>query len=191
MVQIIIIISSVKLNHYSLWSLACKNVFVRLTSGGFMEENMASEGNMPLEGKFKEFGKKGLAPLVDLVHRYQGDITPYLSAIDVGIQGAIDALRNAEGEQAEATHQSVAQWFTEAQTWFGGAKEKLSSKSPSDLLNFLETEARQRPAVMFASSYVVGLVVGRLGRHLARLGTKVASSATASAPESSEAPQFH
>lgn len=159
-----------------------------------MEENMASEGNMPLEGKFKEFGKKGLAPLVDLVHRYQGDITPYLSAIDIGIQGAIDALKNAEGEQGQATHQSVAQWFTDAQSWFGGAKEKLASKSSSDLLNFLETEARQRPAVMFASSYVVGLVVGRLGRHLARLTTKTAASASTSsspAPESSEAPQFH
>ena len=150
-----------------------------------MEENMASEGNMPLEGRFKDLGKKSLAPLVDLVHRYQGDITPYMSAIDVGIQGAINALRDVQGEEGSTVNQSVAQWFTDAQSWFGGAKEKLASKSSTDLLNFLETEARQRPAVMFASSYVIGLVVGRLGRHLTRLHTKTSSTS------SSETPQFH
>lgn len=137
------------------------------------------EGNMPLNpgedtsrsGRYKEYGKKSLAPLIDLVHRYKGDVNPYVEAIGRAMRAASESLA---ANQTEAD-KTVAGWFNEAQNWFEGVKGKLESKNPSDLLNYLEAEAKNKPGVMFATSYMVGLVFGRLGRHAVRLKTKNAS----------------
>lgn len=123
-------------------------------------------GNMPL--KYKEYGKKSLAPLIDLVHRYKGDVNPYVESIGRALAAASDSLA---ANQTEAD-KTVAGWFNDARNWFDGVKAKLESKSPSDLLNYLEAEAKNKPGVMFATSYMVGLVFGRLGRHAVRMKSK-------------------
>jgi hypothetical protein len=150
------------------------------------------------ESKFREYGKKSMAPLVDLLNKYQGDITPYFNAVGKGLQGAVDALSTPSsnlqnvasnagdalggaiggsvGEEISSSTTSssseadiaVAGWFREAANWFNGAREKISSGNTKDLLNFVEAEGRRSPGLLFSSSYVAGLVLGRMGRHMGR-----------------------
>jgi hypothetical protein len=119
------------------------------------------------EDKLKEYGKKSLAPFVDLLHRYKDGANPYMQAIGKGLQGAVDALNSSEvgGEQAEKV---VAGWFREAHQWFDGAKEKFSMDDPKDFLNYLEEQSQKNPGIMFSASYIVGMVFGRVGRQLGK-----------------------
>jgi hypothetical protein len=117
------------------------------------------------ESKLKEYGKKSLAPLTDLVHKYKGDINPYVAAIGKGLQGAINALNEGEANDAE---RKIGQWFQEANEWFNGVKGKLEATEAKDLLNYLEEEAKKSPGLMFSVSYVAGLAIGRVGRQLGR-----------------------
>ncbi len=150
----------------------------------FGQNQNLGTGNMPLDEagestssrNYKEYGKKSLAPLIDLVHRYKGDVNPYVDAIGRALKGAADSLSGTDTD----ADKTVAGWFNEAQTWFDGVKEKLESKEPSDLLNFLEAEAKSKPGVMFATSYMVGMVFGRLGRHAVRMKTQSGSNVTSS-----------
>ncbi len=151
-------------------------------------------GNSPLKGmsnpvgktKLKQYGKKSLAPLVDLLHRYKDQINPYMDALDKGLQGACNSFNASKPATSttqpmssskpatsspsnSAAEKVVSGWFTEAADWFKGARTKMSTEDPKDLLNYLEEEARNRPGLMFATSYVAGLVFGRLGRHIGRI----------------------
>ena len=142
----------------------------------FEQDRNLETGNMPLDEaakskpqiNYKEYGKKSLAPLIDLVHRYKGDVNPYVDAISKGLRGAADSVA-AGNSDADKT---VAGWFNEAGAWFDGVRSKLESNKPADLLNFLEAEAKNKPGVMFATSYMVGILFGRLGRHAKRLKSK-------------------
>lgn len=161
-----------------------------------------TQGNSPLnlkdpsspigKTKLKQYGKKSLAPLVDLLHRYKDQINPYMEALDKGLQGACSSfnssadnsvnssinssistpnasrIMNAKPQSNEA-EKVVSGWFREASDWFQGARDKMSTEDPKDLLNYLEEQAKRSPGLMFATSYVAGLVFGRLGRHIGRI----------------------
>lgn len=138
----------------------------------FSGDELSQEGNLPQaepqsSSKLKEYGKKSLSPFVDLIRQYKGDIGPYISALSKGLQAASDAFETPQ-EKSEP-EQVVSGWFREVNNWFTGAREKIESSNEEDFLRFLEEEARARPAVMFSSSYIAGLLFGRMGRHLARL----------------------
>lgn len=148
-----------------------------------IDENIGPEkGNVP--HKYKEYGKKSLAPLVDLLHRYKGDIDPYVAALSKGLDGAINSFKEAAAEtpgldkRAQDAERAVQGWFRDASEWFNGAKQRLQSENPKELLNYLEEQGRKRPAVLFASSYVVGMIVGRLGRHVVRIKQSSTASST-------------
>ncbi len=151
--------------------------------------NEANESNTG--SKFRDYGKKSLAPLIDLVSKYKGDINPYFAAIGKGLSGAVSAL---EGNSATSTEMNsegmagmsgvsgssasgseadrvVAGWFRDASNWFTGAQSKIESGNGRELLSYIEAEAAKRPGLMFSTSYVVGLFFGRLGRHLGRSRT--------------------
>ena len=175
-----------------------------------------SQGSSPLKDKIasspigktklKQYGKKSLTPLVDLLHKYKDQINPYMLALDKGLEGACNSFSSSSSSsfstsQQESTtpnwksspdgtskstpsmsssvsqsnpeaEQIVAGWFREATDWFKGARDKMSTEDPKDLLNYLEEQAKARPGLMFATSYVAGLVFGRLGRHIGRIKTK-------------------
>jgi hypothetical protein len=139
-------------------------------NGPGIEENSSDNlreeksGFEETESKFKQYGKKSLAPLISLMHKYKSEVDPYFSAIDKGLNGAI----NAFGEEQNEAEKSVSKWFQEASHWVSGAKEKFQSSSPKELLQFLEEEARKHPGLMFSSSYIAGMAFGRLGRHFGR-----------------------
>lgn len=141
-------------------------------TGEFKEGTNSSEGNMPLNDnpttphQVKDYGKKSLGPLIDLVHRYQDDINPYLNALSKGLEAAAGTLNQSESSEAE---RMIGNWFSEADNWFKGVQEKIKSTNKKDFMNFLEEEARLRPGIMFSSSYVAGLILGRMGKHMNRL----------------------
>lgn len=159
--------------------------------------NSKSKSNPIGKTKLKQYGKKSLAPMVDLLHRYKDQINPYMQALDKGLQAACDSFSSSQEQvQAQAQAQSssfqgargskasgsnsdaervVEGWFREAHDWFNGAREKMSTENPRDLLDYLEEQARDKPGLMFATSYVAGLVFGRLGRHIGRIKAKNAS----------------
>ena len=117
--------------------------------------------------QLQEYGKKSLTPFVDLIHQYRNDITPYLAALGKGLQAACDSFQ--ESEQMPEADRVVSGWFSEMNRWFVGAREKINSSDEKDFLRFLEEEARAHPAAMFSSSYIAGLLFGRMGRHMVRM----------------------
>lgn len=119
--------------------------------------------------KLKEYGKKAYAPLVDVVSKYQDEIVPYISALAKGLQGGVDSLNR---EDSSAADKYVSQFFKDAADGLNKACEKLEAKDYNALSSFLTEQAENRPSVMFGTSYVAGLFLGRLGRHLARQKTK-------------------
>jgi len=135
----------------------------------------SSEGTSPLnpksknspigKTKLKQYGKKSLAPLVDLLHKYKDQVNPYVESINKGLQGASSSL----AESTTDSDRAVYGWFNDATNWFNGARDKLNNEDPKELLNYLEEQAKERPGLMFATSYVTGLVFGRLGRHMGRI----------------------
>lgn len=146
-----------------------------------------SEGNIPLNeayeetlsvlsvNKLKKYGKKSLSPLIELAHKYQDDITPYFDAISKGLQGGVDSLSRPTDERGGdvqvntkiiEAEKVVAGWFKEAVDGLNGARTKLSGSGPQEIMDYIETQASKHPGVMFSSSYLVGLFIGRIGRHI-------------------------
>ena len=115
----------------------------------------------------REYGKKSLAPFVNLIHQYQNDIGPYLAALSKGLQAACDSFQ--ESEQMPEADRVVSGWFSEINRWFLGAREKINTGDQKEFLRFLEEEAKAHPAAMFSSSYIAGLLFGRMGRHMVRM----------------------
>jgi hypothetical protein len=124
--------------------------------------------------RLKDYGEQGLSPFIELLHKYQGNLDPYLTAISKGLQGAQSALST---EQATPQEKTVHHWFEQASQWFSDFQNNLSVKSPREVLHYVEDQARKNPGLMFSVSYVGGLFMGRLGR---QIGKKIKQSKTSS-----------
>lgn len=127
-----------------------------------------SEANRLTGGqKIKEYGKQAYRPIVEVVHKYQDEITPFISALVKGLQGGVSALSQDNASTADKT---VAGWFREAADGLEEARNKVESQDLNQLVSFVEDQARKRPSLMFSSSYITGLFFGRIGRHIGRKG---------------------
>ena len=147
------------------------------------EQKTASSDRMSM---MKGFGRKGLAPILEVFTKHQGDLNPYVQSIDKAFSAAITALNSESATEAD---RAVGSWVTQASTWMMSASDRLKSTNPKDLLNFLEEEARTRPGLMFSVSYVAGLLFGRVGRHV---GSQMARSDLTSSPkEFQDSPNIH
>lgn len=120
--------------------------------------------------KLKEYGMKAYGPIIDVVYKYQDEFTPYLNALVKGLQGGVERL-SAEG--ASDAERYVSRFFQEASQSIEGIGQKLASKDVNSIKEFLQEQGRVRPSVMFSSSYIAGLLFGRLGRHI--IGRKTAA----------------
>jgi hypothetical protein len=121
--------------------------------------------NGPLSAnKLKEYGKKAYAPLVDLVFNYQDEFTPYLQALNKGLQAGYKTLSQESSTEAE---KYVGHFFQEAADACQIACDKIEAKDFEALTQFVSQQSEKRPGVMFGTSYIAGLIFGRLGRHLA------------------------
>lgn len=142
----------------------------------FTNQAGVDESNMPhgegveadLKSRFADYGKKSLMPLVDLLSRYKGDISPYSSSILRAFDGAIQALEN--NEENESANQRVLGWVRDAREWVNGSTDKLQNGSAKDFITYLEREAERNPGLMFSASYVVGMLFGRVGRYVGHMG---------------------
>ncbi len=121
--------------------------------------------------KLKEYGMKAYGPIIDVVYKYQDEFTPYFNALIKGLQGGVERLN---GEGANEAEKYVSRFFQEASQSLEGISQKLSSKDINSIKEFLQEQGRARPSIMFSSSYVAGLLFGRLGRHI--IGHKSASA---------------
>lgn len=135
----------------------------------FDEANASSTDNIrekiPLD-KLKGYGKKGLGPFINVLHKYQTEFTPYFSSLSKGLKGGADSLRDEKSSEAQ---KQVSQWFLNAADWFSQAQEKLESKDKNEIMNFFEEQSKQRPELMFSSSYIAGLFFGRFGRQIGKM----------------------
>ncbi|MFP5385532.1 MAG: hypothetical protein ACLGHN_05595 [Bacteriovoracia bacterium] len=131
--------------------------------------------------KLKEYGKKAYSPLINVVFKYQDEITPYLNALSKGLHAGVDAL-NKEGSNDQERY--VSRFFREAADGIGQACEKLQSHDVKAFTTYLSDMADKKPSIMFSTSYIAGLFFGRLGRHMVR--TKGGSGKTIS----NEPPSF-
>ena len=132
---------------------------------------------VPVE-KLKDYGKKGLGPFIDVLHKYQGEFSPYFTSLTKGLRGGADALNEDNSSDAQ---RQVSRWFREAADLFSQAQEKLQSKDRNEIMNFFEEQSRQKPGFMFSSSYIAGLFFGRFGRQVGKIkfkGSEESSSDT-------------
>lgn len=140
------------------------------------ETENTSEANVPFDeakesgpkGKIKDYGKKSLAPLLELAHKYRADITPFFAAITKGLEGGSSALLADNSSEVE---RQVGEWFRQASSFVEETRGKFEGNNASDLISFVERQASTHPGLMFSSSYFVGMFLGRLGRHIIR-GTR-------------------
>lgn len=129
-----------------------------------INEESATGANGPVSvEKLKDYGKKAYGPLLNVVHKYQDEFTPYLNALSKGLQGGVDSLSK---ENATEPEKYVSQFFREAADGLNEASKKLESKDPGELTSYLSNLAEKKPSIMFSTSYIAGLFFGRLARHV-------------------------
>ena len=108
-----------------------------------------------------EFGKKGMTPFLDILHRYRDDVTPFLESIKIGCDVA---SRELGGRDDHSSHKIVGRWFGEISNFVDTSCQKLQEEDAQGLLDFVKVESQKRPALMFSTSYLLGLFAGRLSK---------------------------
>lgn len=117
--------------------------------------------------KLQEYGREGLAPLMELFNRYGKDIVHYVRHVSEGLEQGCRNLRDkqAPGEGPECDERlMVASWFEEGAKWARDLEHQLENRNTEDLLDFVETQGRQHPAALFATSLIAGSVFGVVGK---------------------------
>jgi hypothetical protein len=156
----------------------------------FNEANMDSSSERSDKGemvnKLKNHGKKSLAPVIEVLHKYQNEINPYFDAITKGLKAGADALQDSttapSSESAvnqdtrSSANQFIGSWFAEAANWFSEVKQKLALENIDEVTAFLNEQGRRNPGMIFSSSYLAGLAFGRIGRHIGRQKNQQSSS---------------
>lgn len=113
--------------------------------------------------KFKQVGQKGLSPLLSVFEKYRGDFQPFFNSLQTSLRAAVASL---DKEDATSADKFLRQWLSETINWLDTMKTKFEGKDTKEFMAYFEEEAKNHPGAMFAISYVAGLVLGRLGRHL-------------------------
>jgi hypothetical protein len=124
-----------------------------------MPQQEADEGRISME-KLRGYGLKSLSPFVDLLHKYQDELLPYIEAVEKGLQSGADSLAGSEGPSSV-----VSGWFKEAAGSIQEARSKISSQNASDFIDYIDAQSGKHPSLMFSASYLAGLFFGKVGRH--------------------------
>lgn len=129
-----------------------------------INEESSTGANGPVSAaKLKEYGKKAYVPLLNVVYKYQDEFTPYLDALAKGLQGGMDSLNKENATEAE---KYVSRFFKEVSEGLGEACNKLKSKDVHELGSYLAEIGEKKPSIMFSTSYIAGIFIGRLARHI-------------------------
>lgn len=120
--------------------------------------------------KLQEYGKEGLAPLMELFNRYGKDIIKYIKHVEEGLDQGCKSLRShsgatgGEADKTQSDKEMVASWFEEGARWVGKLERQLETKNTDELLDFVESQGREHPAALFATSLIAGSVFGVVGK---------------------------
>jgi hypothetical protein len=143
-------------------------------SGDFQEERFSSESDLPTDkekngqsttDKLKDYGKESLSPFLTLLHKYQGQLNPYMKSLVIALKGGAEAL---QGDAPNEADKFLCQWFSDAANWVGQAEEKLKSGNTEEFVHFIEEQGRKHSGLMFSASYLTGIFLGRIGRHVSK-----------------------
>lgn len=110
-----------------------------------------------------ELGRKGITPFTKILHKYKDEVTPFIGALRSGCDAACRELTSQETEQNSA-NKIVCRWFQETSSMLEEAGNKLGEEDPKVFLNYIKEQSNKRPLLMFSSSYLLGLVAGRLSK---------------------------
>lgn len=110
-----------------------------------------------------ELGRKGITPFTQILHKYRDEAVPYIGALKKGCDAACKELTSQETEDTNAS-KTVCRWFEEASSMLENSSAKLSEDDPAIFFNYIKEQSRKHPLLMFSSSYLLGLIAGRLGK---------------------------
>lgn len=110
-----------------------------------------------------ELGKKGMTPFTKILHKYKDEVTPFIGALKAGCDAACRELSNQENESKVASR-IVYKWFQESSSMLEEAGSKLNEEDPKIFFDFIKEQSNKRPLLMFSSSYLLGLIAGRISK---------------------------
>lgn len=116
----------------------------------------------PNKDKLQEYGKEGLAPILDLFKKYGGEIEKYIGHVQTGLNQGCQNLRSDSSSNPEK--EMVATWFEQGATWVDKLKAEIQEQDTDKLLKFIETQGREHPAALFATTLIAGSVFGVVGK---------------------------
>lgn len=137
--------------------------------------------------KLKEYGKEGLAPLMELFNRYGKDIVRYMRHVGEGLEQGSQSLQSAPQDSSNESgvesdnensdeRQLVASWFEEGARWVDQLEKQLEQRNSDELLEFVERQGREHPAALFATSLVAGSVFGVVGKQAVKASPQTEAS---------------
>src|SRR5690606_16790693 len=112
--------------------------------------------------KLKEYGKESFTPILNLLFKYQDQLTPFFESVTKGLEAARKELQSEGGSKED---QFIGGYFSDACEWMKKASSHLGEKDLDKFNAFIKEQSDSRPGVAFGSSYLIGLVASRLIRH--------------------------
>ncbi len=137
--------------------------------------------------KLQDYGREGLAPIMELFGQYGEEILTYVKHFETGLDEGAASL---EGENIETEKKQVASWLREGAKWISKLEPRLENGDSEELLNFIEEQGRNHPAALFASSLIAGGVVGAIGKQAYKADEPNAGRSVGQA-ELNENPKIH
>ncbi|MCO4753172.1 MAG: hypothetical protein KC478_01755 [Bacteriovoracaceae bacterium] len=133
--------------------------------GSSANEDFAHRAKELGSDKLQEYGKEGLEPLMELFNKYGQEFIHYIKHVETGLNNAAKSLKEDQSDEDKEEKQIVSSWFSEGAQWTEKLKTRLKDSDTQDLLDFIETQGREHPAALFATSLLAGSMFGRLGKH--------------------------
>ena len=128
------------------------------------KESPSGGKNFNTSEKAKQYASEGVQPFIELFGKYRGDLEPFIDSIKRALRAGVNELR--QGDNSSKQDVMVARKLEDASSWIGSMEPKLKNKSGHEVYETIESECRKHPGMSFGLSYVIGLVTGRLLRHL-------------------------
>ncbi|MBC76778.1 MAG: hypothetical protein CME64_12255 [Halobacteriovoraceae bacterium] len=151
-------------------------------------ENYAKQAKDIGVDKLQEYGKEGLAPLMEVFNKYGEEFNQYINHINSGLKSAAKELQNDSSGSEEK--KVVASWFKEGAQWTEKLEQRLKDSSPEELLDFVESQGKQHPAALFATSLLAGSVFGRIGKYAVKENTESTSGQNVGAARTKSESEF-
>jgi hypothetical protein len=115
--------------------------------------------------KLKDYGKEAYRPFMELLLKYQDAFIPYLRSLSRGLYrgGEGPSVETAEYPEAD---RFISGLFNEAAKGVDELLRVLEAKDKEAFSSFLKNMSDKKPSLAFSTSYVAGLFIGRLTRHI-------------------------